>query len=133
VVKGATERIHFIFDVTFNGTLARQSDRAKFVRDEKRENLVGKIESGKKIRNSYPGDPFVGNVMRELRSQGFNYVQIADASNAKKIPTKRYFFKDRLRHLKKWNASMIGDIFFEQPAYCMSKVFWVGFASMLAG
>ncbi len=110
VVNGATERIHFILDVKFNDTLARQLDRASFVQGEKRDDLVRKIEAGKKMRDSYPGDQFMGNAVRHLRTQGLNDDQIADAFDAKKIPTKRYFIKDQHQQLQKWNASMIGDI-----------------------
>jgi len=110
VVNGSDERIHFIFDVKFNDTLARQLDRAKFVQGEKRDDLVRKIESEKKSRVPYPGDQFMGDAVRQLRSQGLSDGQIADAFNAKKFPTKRYFIKNRRQELVKWDASMIGDI-----------------------
>lgn len=110
VVNGAAERVHFIFDIKFNDKMARQLDRATFVQGEKREDLVRKIEAGKKMRVSYPGDQFMGAAVRELRSQGLNDDQIANAFNAKKIPTKRYFTKDQRQQLTQWDASMIDDI-----------------------
>ncbi|QFU74241.1 hypothetical protein EY643_00470 [Halioglobus maricola] len=110
VVNGSTERIHLIMDVQFNPQLKHQIDAAEFVRGEQREDLVQKIEAGKKDKASYPGDEFMANAVIQLRRQGMNNKQIADAFNAKKIPTKRYFIKNRREQLKKWNAVMVGEI-----------------------
>lgn len=110
VVNGATERVHLIMDVQFNPILKDQIDKAEFVQGEKRDDLVRKIEAGKKDRDSYPGDQFVSNAIRQLRGQGLNNRQIAEAFNAKKIPTKRYFIKNRRQQVKKWNEGMIGEI-----------------------
>jgi hypothetical protein len=110
VVNGAQERIHFIFDVKFNDTLARQLDRAEFVQGERREDLVRKIEAEKKSRSSYPGDQFMGDAVKRLREQGLDDQQIADAFNAKKLPTKRYFTSNQRQKQVLWDASMIGDI-----------------------
>lgn len=110
VINGSTERAHLIMDVKFNPKLQDQLDRATFVQGDKRDDLVRKIEAGKKDRDSYPGDAFMGNAVRQLRGQGLDDRQIADAFNAKKIPTKRYFIKNRRQQVKKWNAGMIGEI-----------------------
>ncbi len=110
VVNGASERSHLIFDVKFNDKLAKQLDRAEFVRGVKRDDLVRKIEAGTSSRRSYPGDRFLGNAVRHLRGQGMNDEQIAAAFNAKNIPTKRYFVDDQREAPQGWDASMIGDI-----------------------
>ena len=110
VVNGSTERVHLIMDVKFNPKLQQQIDRAEFVQGEKREDLVRKIEAGKKDKVSYPGDQFMSNAIRQLRAQGLNDKQIADAFNAKSIPTKRYYIKNRRQQPRKWNATMLADI-----------------------
>jgi hypothetical protein len=109
VVNGAYERIHFIFDIKFNDKLAGQLDRAEFVQGERREDLVRKIESEKKSRQSYPGDQFVGDAVQRLRDQGLNDDQIADAFNMNKLPTKRYFIKNQRNERGLWDASMISE------------------------
>ncbi|AQA17229.1 hypothetical protein BST95_02325 [Halioglobus japonicus] len=110
VVNGSTERVHFIMDVKFNDTLKQQIDDAEFIQGEAREDLVRKIEAGKKDKASYPGDEFMRNALIQLRRRGMNDKQIANTFNAKKIPTRRYYIKNRREHVKKWNAAMVGEI-----------------------
>lgn len=109
VVNGAQERSHLIFDVELNGVLKKQLDRATFVQGEKRDDLVKKIEAEKKSRQSYPGDLFIADAILRLRDQGLNNGQIADAFNAKKFPTKRYYIRNQRGHPKSWTADLVSE------------------------
>lgn len=110
VVNGSAVRSHFIFDIKFNDKMAERVDGATFIRGERRDDLVRKIDSGKKLRDSYPGDQFMGSAVRHLRDQGLDDAQIAAAFNEKKIPTKRYFIETERQKAGKWDASMVADI-----------------------
>ena len=110
VVNGGQERVHFIFDIPFNDKIAGQIDQATFVQGEKRDDLLQKIEAGTKSRKSYPGDQWMGDAVLRLRNNGLNDQQIADAFNAKRIPTKRYFISNWRQQVRAWDAAMIDDI-----------------------
>lgn len=110
VVNGSQPRSHFILDVPFNDKLAGQIDRAEYVRGEKRDDLVRKIEAGRKTRASYPGDEYMGNAVKYLRGQGLDDARIADSFNAKSIPTKRYFARNSRHRPEAWDAAMVAEI-----------------------
>jgi hypothetical protein len=113
VVNGTNERIHLIFDVKLNDVLVEQLDRATFEKGEKRDDLVRKIESEKKSRQSYPGDLFISDAIARLRGQGLSDAQIADAFNARKFPTKRYYIRNQRQQPTSWTAEMISDVSLE--------------------
>jgi hypothetical protein len=110
VVNGELERIHLIFDVPFNDKLAGCIDRAEWLPGQETPAHVRKIESTRKITRSYPGDSEMIDAVKHLLARGLDNMKIADMFNAKEIPTKQYFIKNRRHQTKKWNARMVADL-----------------------
>lgn len=107
-VNGNIERVHLIFDVPFNDTMASQIANAQIVPGTDATDLMKIISTpSQKQKASYPGDPYIRAAVAKLRQRGKDNQAIADVLNAKAIPTKHYATNGQHADSNLWSAELI--------------------------
>ena len=93
VVNGNTERVHLIFDVPLNDTMASRIENAEFhegvVNTEHNQVIRAKTRS----IPSYPGDEAMKKTIMQLKSYKWDNAKIAEFLNSRSVPTRTYNMK----------------------------------------